>query len=111
MNYVANNLMPLKLINWLGSKFAKILRKYNKNRYVQICESDFAKEQFLKWVERISRKKICDYIILGHSHCKVDYLTENGVHYLNNGFPQYTQTFLWLNEKGECEFIPLERSN
>jgi UDP-2,3-diacylglucosamine hydrolase len=94
LGFVANHLMPLGVLDYLGHKASIKSRKYGAKKF------DFEKIRQLnrEGVSDIHGKDF-DIIIGGHTHIVEEWKT-NGFIYLNNGFPQRSKMFSVVDSEG-----------
>jgi len=97
LTFVANNIMPLAVLDWIGNRASKISRKKGARSF----DAEKVRNKFRSGVESTLQGK-ADIIIGGHSHVKDDYQSE-GLRYLNNGYAQNSKTFIKV-ENGEVSF-------
>ncbi len=68
-------------------------------KYSSSYKSDQVRDKFRLSAKKFFEKnKKCSFLICGHSHVKDDFLI-NGRRYLNNGFAQKEQTYLYFDGK------------
>jgi UDP-2,3-diacylglucosamine hydrolase len=106
LRFYANNLMPHFLIKNIGEYSAEKSRKRNNKRYSTESDLTPVRDNFRISAEVFHRKHPHDVIVLGHSHVKDFYESEKGFLYVNNGYAQHTQTFIFI-ENGKVEFKSL----
>ncbi len=106
LTFYANNLMPYFLIKNVGETASKISRNRNNKRYTKSVDLSKVEDKFRRSVEIFHAKKNCDIYVCGHSHVKDLYPSVNGFIYINNGYAQFSRSFI-LIENGICSFVPL----
>ncbi len=99
----ANNLMPHFFIKSIGEYSSEQSRKRNNKRYN--LEADLApvRENFRNSIEMFHKKNQSQLYVLGHSHVKDHYVSENGFEYVNNGYAQHTKSYISI-ENGNVTF-------
>jgi UDP-2,3-diacylglucosamine hydrolase len=91
LKFIANNVMPYLLLNFLGERASKISRKRGSREYVE----DVVKTRFREGVKETTQGKY-NFILGGHSHVQDSYaISENSI-YLNNGYALKSKTFLLI---------------
>lgn len=103
LRFYANYLMPYFLIKNIGETASSISRNRNNKRYNQSVDLSRVEEKFRKSVEVFHRNHGHDIYICGHSHVKDHYFSTKGFEYVNNGYAQFTKTFI-LVENGVVSF-------
>lgn len=106
LKFYANYLMPYFLIKNVGETASRISRSRNNKRYNQSVDLSKVEQKFRRSAEIFHRKKNCDIYVCGHSHVKDHYVSPNGFEYVNNGYAQFTRTFI-LIENGIVKFEKL----
>lgn len=106
LTFYANYLMPYFLIKSVGETASKISRNRNNKRYTKSVDLTKVEEKFRRSVEMFHKKKNCDVYVCGHSHVKDHYQSINGFEYINNGYAQFSKTFI-LIDNGVLSFVPL----
>ncbi len=107
LRFYANNLMPHFLIKGVGEYSAEKSRKRNNKRYSTEADLTPVKENFRFSIETYHRRHPHDIYVLGHSHVKDYYESDNGFLYVNNGYAQHTRTFICI-ENGKVSFKNLD---
>jgi len=100
LTFVANYVMPLSVLDWVGNRASKISRKKGAKYF----DSEKVRSKFRHGVESVLSGKV-DVVIGGHSHVKDDYRTDK-IRYLNNGYALASKTFIY-SDHGEISFVPL----
>lgn len=93
-------------VDWLGQKTSANSKNRNQLRYNNPENQEFIRSKFRRSAKKLSQKIDVDMIIAGHSHCKDDYVTDNGTRYLNNGYAPIAKSCLYSDESG-VRFIDL----
>lgn len=104
LSHVANKIVPLSLLDLLGTKASKISRKNGSQKFDFIAVRDnFRIGSILK------AQNGYEIIICGHSHIKDDFVlsdVKKEFRYLNNGQAAETKCFIHLDQD-RAEFISL----
>ncbi len=100
LTFVANYMMPLAVLDWIGNRASKMSRKKGARHF----DSEKVRQTFRSGVESTLTGK-ADVVIGGHSHVKDDYQSPQ-IRYLNNGYAQNSKTFILVDE-GKISFVPL----
>lgn len=103
LKFYANYLMPYFLIKNVGETASRISRKRNNKRYSKTVDLKPVEDKFRRSVELFHIKRGFDIYVCGHSHVKDHYISTNGFEYVNNGYAQFTKTFI-LIEDGKVVF-------
>ncbi len=106
LRYYANNLMPHFLIQRIGEYSAEKSRLRNNLRYSLETDLLPVRDNFRESAESFNRKNQKQIIVCGHSHVKDHYISKNGFEYANNGFAQYTKTYISILN-GDISFKPV----
>jgi len=78
LGYVADFLMPIRVLDYLGEKASRKSRKYGSTRF----NEEDVRSKFRQGLQKYQGSQI-DIVIGGHSHVLDLYVTE-GVTYVNN---------------------------
>ena len=92
--FVADHVMPLAILDFVGNKASKKSRSYGERKY----NEDDIKRKFRSGVEGMTAKDV-DVVIGGHSHV-VDEWKFGKTLYLNNGYPPKSRQFIVVDEAG-----------
>jgi len=103
VKFYANYLMPYFLIKSVGETASKLSRKRNNARYNKASDLAVVEDKFRRSVEVFFKKKPFDVYVCGHSHVKDYYVSKHGFEYINNGYAQFTKTFIVI-ENGKLTF-------
>lgn len=106
LRYYANYFMPHFLIKAIGEYSSERSRKRNNKRYSTEADLTPVKENFRFSTEALFRKYPKQIIVLGHSHVKDHYISQNGFEYVNNGYAQHTKTYISITD-GNISFKPI----
>jgi UDP-2,3-diacylglucosamine hydrolase len=106
LRYYANNLMPHFLIKAIGEYSAEKSRKRNNKRYSSEVDLSPVKDNFRFSTEVFFKEQVRQVIVLGHSHVKDHYISENGFEYVNNGYAQHSKTYISIID-GNISFKPI----
>lgn len=102
LKFVANYLMPFRLLGFLGERASKISRKKGAKNF----QYELVRNRFRSGVALSTEGKY-HFVIGGHSHVQDTYLIPNSDSlYVNNGFALKTKTFIVI-ENHELAFVPL----
>ena len=93
MAWIADYVMPLTVLDYLGAKASKKSRSYGERSY----NEEEVRRKFREGIEQRLGPKV-DVIVGGHSHV-VDEYSFNGTTYLNNGFPPKSRKFSLVNAR------------
>ena len=93
LRFVANHVMPYKLLNFLGERASKISRKKGAREF----DVEEVRRRFRNGVTITTQGKY-NYVFGGHSHVQDVYEIESNSIYVNNGYAMGTKTFIHLNE-------------
>ncbi len=104
LRFVANYLMPYKLLNFMGERASKMSRKRGSKTY----NEDLVKERFRKGVQTTTAGQY-HFVLGGHSHVKDIFELSPTSIYANNGYALKSKTFL-LIDNHEITFPSLELS-
>lgn len=100
LTFVANYVMPLAVLDWIGNRASKLSRKKGARHF----DSEKVRQTFRTGVESTLAGK-ADIVIGGHSHVKDDYQSSK-IRYLNNGYAQNSKTFIHVSD-GIVSFLPV----
>ncbi len=100
----ANYLMPYFLIKSVGEYASKKSRQRNNKRYSKVSDLEPVKIKFQKSFEIFYQKRSFDIYVAGHSHVKDLYASKNNFLYVNNGYAQFSKSFIKI-ENGHVTFI------
>lgn len=102
LTFIANKVMPFKLLNYIGEKASKRSRKVG----AKIFNENKVKETFRKGVKEVTLGKF-DFVLGGHSHVQDKYKIDGTTSiYANNGYALNTRTFI-LIDNHVLRFEPL----
>jgi UDP-2,3-diacylglucosamine hydrolase len=93
LRFVANNIMPYQLLNFLGERASKMSRKRGTKTY----NEDLVRERFRQGVMSTTSGQY-DFVLGGHSHVQDAYALSPSGLYLNNGFALRTKTFIMIDD-------------
>lgn len=105
LNFIANYVMPYKVLNYIGENASKKSRKRNKNRYGNPQDNTHVRDKFRESAALAINKFKTKIVICGHSHFKDDYEWD-GKRYLNCGYLPVTKNYIKI-EEGQISFNPL----
>jgi UDP-2,3-diacylglucosamine hydrolase len=91
LKFVANHLMPYKLLHFLGERASKLSRKKGSREYVE----DVVREKFRLGVKKTTKGDF-NFVLGGHSHVKDVFKINQESMYLNNGYAIKSKTFLLI---------------
>lgn len=91
IKFIANYIMPLKLLDYIGIKAANNSRKRGQKKF----NEDLVRSKIRRGVELLNHGE--QVIIGGHSHIKDEYKFNTSQLYFNNGFPLKDKVFLYFN--------------
>ncbi len=94
VNFVADYLMPIRVLDYLGEKASKKSRKYGSRKFNEIE----VRERFREGLIRYEGTEI-DIVVGGHSHVEDLYLHKN-ITYINNGYPPKSNKFIVVDSEG-----------
>lgn len=102
LKFVANHLMPYKVLKFIGERASKMSRKRGSRSF----DADLVRETFRQGVKQTTEGKF-DFVLGGHSHVQDQYkIPGSEGTYLNNGYALHTRTFI-LIENHLTRFEPL----
>ncbi|MCR9206461.1 MAG: UDP-2,3-diacylglucosamine diphosphatase [Halobacteriovoraceae bacterium] len=91
INFLANKVVPFKIVNGIGVRASKKSRERNKKRYEVQEINPVVQDKFRRVFDIEREARNLDFLVCGHSHCKDLYEKEGW--YSNNGYFPQTQTF------------------
>lgn len=94
LGFVADHLMPLSILDYLGEKASKQSRKYGSKKFNEVIVRDDFRNGLSDYVGHS-----IDIIVGGHSHVE-DSFNFEGMLYLNNGYPPKSQKFVVIDNQG-----------
>lgn len=109
-NFLANNVVPYRVIKQLGDFASAKSRLKNQKKYDLDSSADinFIKNKFRISADLVkSQAPEVDFIISGHSHVEDLYKSEKGYTYINNGFVPKTKQFVFLDNDLIPELIKI----
>ncbi len=92
--FVANFIMPLSVLDYVGKIASKKSRAYGERTY----NEDDVRQKFRNGLGGLVPPNV-NIVIGGHSHVKDD-IVVGGFHYLNNGYPPKSKCFVVFDEFG-----------
>ncbi|WPU65498.1 UDP-2,3-diacylglucosamine diphosphatase [Peredibacter starrii] len=93
LRFVANQIMPYAVLNYVGEKASKISRKKGSRKF----DAELVRNRFRNGVQTTTKGEF-DFVIGGHSHVKDNYtLPGSNSVYLNNGYALRENTFLLID--------------
>ena len=102
LEFVANHLMPYKLLQLLGENASKLSRKKGSKSF----NAESVRERFRKGVIENTQMET-HFVIGGHSHVQDHFeLPETSAIYINNGYALKTKTFIHI-EGHKAQFLSL----
>lgn len=106
LEFVANYVVPFKLLDWMGNTASQNSKKQNHNRYndTDFCEQ--TKNTFRFSATKAYKKQHFDFLFCGHAHISDLWISPDGFTYINGGPAFLTQQFA-LYENGKVQFIKL----
>jgi UDP-2,3-diacylglucosamine hydrolase len=100
LKFVANHVMPYRLLKFVGEKASEMSRKKGSRSF----DHEKVRNTFREGAMEVTGGKY-HFVIGGHSHVQ-DNFRQGQTIYLNNGYALKTKTFI-LIENHEARFIPL----
>lgn len=97
IKFLANYIVPGRLVQAIGDNASKKSRERNNSRYSEDIVDKEVRPRFRKAALLASKKYNADTVICGHSHCKDDY--DDEVRYLNNGYFPITKSYIYFDGK------------
>lgn len=101
LKFVANHLMPYKVLNYVGERASKMSRKRGSKEYIE----ETVRDRFRFGVKETTMGRY-NFILGGHSHVKDVFAINENSTYLNNGYALKSKTFL-LIENHQVSFPEL----
>lgn len=92
LKFVANYVMPYKVLSFIGIKASKISRKRGSKTY----DENIVKETFRRGVLLTTSGKF-NFVLGGHSHVKDSYPMSADSIYLNNGYALKSKSFILID--------------
>ena len=93
LRFVANKMMPYKLLNYLGKIASKSSRKRGSVSY----DENLVKKRFRSGVTQTTEGKF-NFILGGHSHVKDHFQITNNSYYINNGYALRSKSFIYIED-------------
>ena len=106
MEYVADYIMPYKILHHYGESASQASRKKNFEKYNELAMKSGLKEKIKIGSENEWRALKFDVMVCGHSHIKEMYESQLKFSYINNGFALESKTFIY-HEDGKQRFEKL----
>lgn len=103
--FLANKLVPFKLIELIGNKASNNSKQRGKKTF----NFDFAKKKYIAGAKSFIDEVKVDGVICGHTHIQEKYTYPDKTIYLNCGYPKKDKNFLYYAD-GEFKFINLMAS-
>lgn len=94
LRFIADFLMPLSVLDYLGNKASKKSRAYGERTF---NEAE-VRNKFRRGVSALVAPDV-DVVVGGHSHV-VDQWQNGGMTYLNNGYPPKSKVFVVVDDTG-----------
>lgn len=92
LKFVADHLMPYKVLNFFGERASKMSRKKGSKRF----DAEGVRKRFRDGVTETTKGKF-DFVLGGHSHVKDHYQIPGSQSvYLNNGYALNSGTFILI---------------
>ena len=102
LKFVADYLMPFKVLNYFGERASKMSRKKGSKRF----DAEGVRKRFRHGVAETTKGQF-DFVLGGHSHVKDHYeIPGSKAVYLNNGYALISGTFI-LIDNHVPQFLPL----
>jgi UDP-2,3-diacylglucosamine hydrolase len=102
LKFVADYLMPYRVLNFFGERASKASRKKGSKYF----DTEKVRSKFRQGVE-ITTQGNYDFVLGGHSHVQDLYSWgENKSLYVNNGYALNSKTFILIKDHNP-EFVPL----
>lgn len=102
LKFVANHLMPYRVLNYVGQRASSKSRK----KGAKVFNEELVRERFRRGVESTTQGQF-DFVLGGHSHVQDIYtFAEDKSTYVNNGYALRTKTFIMV-EDHQIRFEPL----
>lgn len=93
LRFVANYVMPYRVLNFFGERASKMSRKRGSKSY----DETLIKKTFREGVTQTTNGKY-DFVLGGHSHVKDHYAINERSTYLNNGYALKTRSFILIKD-------------
>jgi UDP-2,3-diacylglucosamine hydrolase len=100
LKFVANYLMPYRVLKFVGEKASSMSRKKGSKNFDQ----EGVRKTFRDGMKEVTGEKY-DFVLGGHSHVQDKFESGRSI-YLNNGYALRTKTFI-LIENHSPRFVPL----
>lgn len=100
LRFVANYLLPYRLLEFIGRKASQKSRKKGSKKF----DASLVQARFREGVETTNPQ--ANFIIGGHSHVKDDYVLPSGAIYLNNGYALKDRSFIYIDGH-DYQFVSL----
>ncbi|MCE3012716.1 MAG: metallophosphoesterase [Proteobacteria bacterium] len=94
MGLIADFILPISVLDYLGHKASKKSRKYGSTRF----NEEDVRFKFREGLSKYFNTGI-DIVVGGHSHVTDNYLNGN-LTYLNNGYPPKSNKFIVIDNEG-----------
>lgn len=91
LRFVANHVMPYKVLNYIGERASKMSRKKGSKTF----DESKVRERFRSGVQKTTQGKF-NFIIGGHSHVKDQFSLNDHSVYLNNGYALKSKSFIFI---------------
>ncbi len=103
LKFIADYIMPYRVLNYLGRRASKVSRKKGMKRF----DPEAVRQTFREGVRKTTEGKF-DFVLGGHSHVKDLYqIPGTSSFYLNNGYALNSKTFICIHDH-VVNFLPLE---
>lgn len=94
LKFVADYLMPFKVLNYFGERASKMSRKKGSKRF----DAEGVRKRFRDGVSITTKGKF-HFVLGGHSHVKDEYIIpDSETVYLNNGYALNSRTFILIHD-------------
>jgi UDP-2,3-diacylglucosamine hydrolase len=102
LRFVAEHLMPFRVLNYFGNRASNMSRKKGAKRF----DAEGVRHTFREGVRKTTKGEF-DFVLGGHSHVKDLYQIPGTTStYLNNGYALHTKTFICIRDHN-VDFLPL----
>lgn len=101
LKFVANYLMPYKVLSYVGEKASQKSRKKGSYRF----DENKVRAKFREGVSEVTKGHF-DFVLGGHSHVQDEYKISERSLYLNNGYALKSKTFIFIDNH-KASFEPL----
>jgi UDP-2,3-diacylglucosamine hydrolase len=102
LKFIADYIMPFKVLNFFGERASKMSRKKGSKRF----DAEGVRRRFRLGVSETTQGKF-DFVLGGHSHVKDEYIIPGSQSlYLNNGYALNSRTFIMVDNH-KANFLPL----